>query len=257
MSFTCFTNKSREEALAEITTELSALRERLHRLGLVAEIAVTSVGEETKLFVRRDRVQVKVEINHVFRGTVLPPETRPLVKAASDLFTVGFSVPTLAVPELYGSKLVAALDRQHPRDLFDVHGMFQTHGLSSETVACFVAYLAGHNRPVHEVLFSRDQNMGPAFENEFVGMERTSVTLADLERARDRLRRELLDALTDAQKRFLLSLVAGEPEWKLMSIPHLAQLPAVQWKLRNLVRLKKTNPVKFKAQTEELIKRFG
>lgn len=145
-------------------------------------------------------------------------------------------MPTLAVPELYGSKRVAAMDRQHPRDFFDVPGMFQTHGLSPDTVKCFVAYLAGHNRPVHEVLFSRNLEMGPAFENEFVGMERVAVSLADLQTARDRLRGELLAALTNAQKRFLLSLVTDEPDWALMSVPHLAQLPAVQWKLQNLAR---------------------
>lgn len=250
-------DKPRVAALAEIATELNTIRDRLQGLGLAAEVTATAVGDETKIFVRRGRDQVKIEINHVFRGTVLPPESRPLVKAASDLFTVGFSVPTLAVPELYGSKLVAAMDRQHPRDFFDVHGMFQTDSLRLETVECFIAYLAGHNRPVHEVLFSRDLDMGPAFENEFVGMERAVVTLADLNAARDRLRRELLAAITDAHKRFLLSLVAAEPEWSLLSIPHLAELPAVQWKLQNLARLKKSNPAKFRAQADELAKRFG
>ncbi len=249
--------KPRAAALAEIAAELNAIRDRLKQRGLAAEVTATAVGDETKLFVRRGRELVKIEINHVFRGTVLPPETRPLVKAASDLFTVGFSVPTLAVSELYGSKLVAAMDRQHPRDFFDVHGMFQTHGLQPETVECFVAYLAGHNRPVHEVLFSRDLEMGPTFENEFAGMELVAVSLADLQATRGRLRRELLAALTDAQKRFLLSLVAAEPDWALLSFPHLSQLPAVQWKLQNLARLKKSNPEKFRAQTEELEKRFG
>lgn len=249
--------KPRAAALAEIAAELNAMRGRLMQRGITAEVTATAVGDEAKLFVRRGRTQVKIEINHVFRGTVLPPATRPLVKAASDLFTVALSVPTLAVPELYGSKLVAAMDRQHPRDFFDVHGMFQTHGLSPDTVECFVAYLAGHNRPVHEVLFSRDLEMGPAFENEFVGMERVAVSLADLQTARDRLRGELLAALTNAQKRFLLSLVTDEPDWALMSVPHLEQLPAVQWKLQNLARLKKANPAKFKAQADELAKRFG
>jgi predicted nucleotidyltransferase component of viral defense system len=249
--------KPRATALAEIATELNAIRDRLKQRGIAAEVAASAIGDETKLFVRRGRNQVKIEINHVFRGTVLPPETRPLVKAASDLFTVAFSVPTLAVPELYGSKLVAALDRQHPRDFFDVHGMFQSQGLREDTVECFIAYLAGHNRPVHEVLFSRDIEMGPAFENEFVGMERVAVSVAELQAARYRLRRELSAAITDAQKRFLLSLVAAEPNWALLSVPHLAELPAVQWKLQNLVRLKKSNPAKFKTQAEELAKRFG
>lgn len=250
-------NEPRDTALAEIATELNAIRDRLQSLGLTAEVTATAVGDETKIFVRRGRDQVKIEINHVFRGTVFPPESRPLGKTASDLFTVAFSVPTLAVPELYGSKLVAALDRQHPRDFFDVHGMFQTHGLRPETVECFIAYLAGHNRPVHEVLFSRDLDMEPTFRNEFVGMERTMVTLADLNAARDRLRRELFAALTDAQKSFLVSLVSGEPDWALLPIPHLGKLPAVQWKLQNLARLKKSNPAKFRAQADELAKRFG
>jgi hypothetical protein len=248
--------KPRAAALAEIAAELTAIRERLKQRGIAADVTATAVGDETKLFVRRGRDQVKIEINHVFRGTVLPPETRPLAKAASDLFTVGFSVPTLAVPELYGSKLVAALDRQHPRDFFDVHGMFATHGLSADTMNCFVAYLAGHNRPVHEVLFSRDLDLTAIFENEFVGMERQPVSLAQLLETRTRLRREIAAAITPAQKAFIIGLVAAEPDWSLLPFPHLSQLPAIQWKLQNLARLKKSNPAKFEAQSAELRKRF-
>jgi hypothetical protein len=250
-------DRPRQVALAEIAAELNAVRGRLQDRGLIAEVAASSAGDETKIFVRRGREQVKIEINQVFRGTVLPPQNRALVKPASDLFTVGLSAPVLAEAELYGSKLVAALDRQHPRDLFDVHGMFRTSGLSLDTVECFVVYLAGHNRPEHEVLFSRDLELGPAFEHEFAGMERSPVALADLQAARDRLRMELPAALTAGQKRFLLSLVVGEPEWGLLAKPHVAQLPALQWKLQNIERLKKTNPAKFRAQADELGKRLG
>ncbi len=248
--------KSRDVALREIAAELTALQQRLRSRGIDAEIAASKTGDETKLFARRGRQQVKIEINYVFRGTLLPIEQRPLVKAASDLFTTSLTVPTLAVPELYGSKLVAAMDRQHPRDFFDVHGMFRRFGLQREIVECFVCYLAGHNRPVHEVLFSRDLDLTVIFENEFVGMERESVTLAELQAARERLRRELIASLTDAQKRFLLGVVAGSPPWDLMPFPHLVELPALQWKLQNLARLKKSNPAKFKLQAEELQKRF-
>ena len=249
--------KSRDVALREIGAELTALQQRLRSRGLEAEIAASKTGDETKLFARRGRQQVKIEINYVFRGTLLPTEQRPLVKAASDLFTTSLTVPTLAVSELYGSKVVAAMDRQHPRDFFDVHGMFHRFGLSSEIVACFVCYLAGHTRPVHEVLFSRDLNLTAIFENEFVGMERELVTLAELQAIRERLRRELTGSLTAAQKEFLLGLVTGSPTWDLMPFPHLAQLPAVQWKLQNLARLKKSNPAKFKLQADELQKRFA
>ena len=246
----------RDTALAEIANELSALQTRLNRRGIKAELASSKTGDETKLFARRDRVEVKIEINHVFRGTLLPVETRSLTKTASDLFTTALAVPTLAVAELYGSKLVAAMDRQHPRDLFDVHGMFQRFGLTPEIVECFVGYIAGHNRPVHEVLGSRDIDLARPFDNEFAGMEREPVSLRVLEEARIRLRRELAVALTADHKRFLIGLVAGQPPWEAMQCRHLADLPAIQWKLQNLARLKRTHAVKFQAQADELQRCF-
>jgi len=246
----------RDTALAEIANELSALQTRINRRGIRAELASSKTGDETKLFVRRDRIEVKIEINHVFRGTLLPVETRSLTKTASDLFTTALAVPTLAVAELYGSKLVAAMDRQHPRDLFDVHGMFQRFGLTPEIVECFVGYIAGHNRPVHEVLGSRDIDLARPFDNEFAGMERLPVSLRALEEARIRLRRELAVALTADHKRFLIGLVAGQPPWEAMQCRHLAELPAIQWKLQNLARLKRTNAVKFQAQADELQRCF-
>ena len=247
----------RDAALAEISAELSAIQDRLNVRGLKTEIASTKTGDETKILVRRDRIEVKIEVNYVFRGTLLPIEVRPLAKSASDIFTTALSVPTLAVAELYGSKLVAAMDRQHPRDLFDVHGMFQRFGLTPEIVECFVGYLAGHNRPVHEVLNSRDIDLSRPFATEFAGMEREPVALAELEEARKRLRRDLRVSLTADHKRFLLGLVAGDPPWEAMQCKHLAELPAIQWKLQNLARLRKSNPAKFVAQSDELNRCFG
>jgi hypothetical protein len=247
----------RAEALKTISSALEAAQKQLAKAGVEAEVSSTKVGDEIKLFIRRGRNQVKVEVNHVFRGTVLPVETRRLGTEARRLFTTELSVPVLATPELYGSKLVAAMDRQHPRDLFDVRGLFERGGLTAEVVECFVCYLAGHNRPVHEVLFSRNADMTPAFENEFAGMARNPVTLAELQDVRRKLKTELPAMLTPNQREFLLGLVAGEPEWRLMKCPHLSQLPAIRWKLQNLARLKKSNPQKFAQQADELRARFA
>jgi predicted nucleotidyltransferase component of viral defense system len=247
---------SREEALKSISVALETTRNRLAQIGLEAEVSATKEGDAIKLFIQRGRNQVKVEVNHVFRGTVLPVEHRQLGIEARRLFTTELVVPVLAPPELYGSKLVAALDRQHPRDLFDVHGMFERTGLTPETVECFVCYLAGHNRPVHEVLFSRDQDMSPAFENEFTGLTQNPITLDELKLARRRLREELPAMLTVNHRRFLLGLVAGEPEWHIMKCAHLAELPAIRWKLQNPAKLKKTNSQKFTQQIEALRERL-
>jgi len=81
----------REKALAEIGAELIAIQRRLISRGIGAEIASTKTGDETKIFARRGREEVKIEINYVFRGALLPVENRPLVKAASDLFTTSLS----------------------------------------------------------------------------------------------------------------------------------------------------------------------
>jgi hypothetical protein len=247
---------SRDQALKSISTGLEAARNQLAKTGLESDVSATRDGDEIKLFIRRGRNQVKVEVNHVFRGTVLPVETRRLGDEARKLFTTELSVPVLSTPELYGSKLVAAMDRQHPRDLFDVRGLIERGGLTPDIVECFVCYLAGHNRPAHEVLFSRDQDMSSAFENEFVGMTRNPVSLAELETIRRKLKKELPAALTANQRAFLLGLLAGEPDWQLMKCPHLSQLPAIRWKLQNLARLKKSNPDKFAQQTGELLARF-
>lgn len=243
---------TRDEALKSISKGLEAVRKRLAKAGLEADVSATKDGDEIKLFIRRGRNQVKVEVNHVFRGTVLPVETRQLGDEARKLFTTELSVPVLATSELYGSKLVAAMDRQHPRDLFDVRGLFERGGLTAEVVECFVCYLAGHNRPVHEVLFSRDVDMSSAFENEFAGMARNPITLTELQQIRRKLKKELPAALTRNQRQFLLGLVTDEPDWRLMKCPHLSQLPAIRWKLQNLATLKKSNPTKFAQQVDEL-----
>ena len=92
-------------------------------------------------------------------------------------------------------------------------------------VECFVCYLAGHNRPVHEVLFSRDQDMSLAFQNEFAGLTMNPVTLEELQRFRRTLKKELPASLAANHRQFLFGLVMGEPDWTLMNCPHLSQLP--------------------------------
>jgi hypothetical protein len=130
------------------------------------------------------------------------------------------------------------------------------HTTISETPN-IICYLASHNCPVHEILFSRHVDMSSAFENEFSGMARNLGTLAELQRVLRELKSELPAALTPDQRQFLLGLVSGEPDWTLIKCRHLSQLPAVKWKLQNLAKLKISNPVKFAQQSEELRARLA
>jgi len=203
----------REEALGAIADEMRAIASRLRRLRLAIREVASRELDETKLIVEGNRSQVKIEVNAVFRGTVLAPTRRALHPATAERFSSGVELPTLAVEELYGSKLVAALDRQHPRDIFDVWQMQLAGGMSEAMLECFVAYLAGHNRPMHEVLFGRDKDFSREFKERFTGMTRDPIELHMLVDARSAMRRELSRRLTDSQKRFLVSLARAWPDW--------------------------------------------
>jgi len=72
--------------------------------------------------------------------------------------------------ELYASKIVAALDRQHPRDLFDIMLLFEKDGINTRMRRAFTVYLAGHYRPIHELLPPNPQDIKRSFQNELSGM---------------------------------------------------------------------------------------
>jgi hypothetical protein len=239
---------NREEALHDIAAELERIRARLAPLGLIVRTLPSRDQSETKLFIENEISQVKVEVNFVFRGTVLSVLRQPLSRKTAELFSVELAAPLLAPDELYGSKLVAAMDRQHPRDLFDVWRLFETGGLSDATIECFVTYLAGHNRPFHEVLFGTDKAIEREYQDHFVGMTAEAVPLETLLAARTRLREELSRRLTSAQRRFLISLSQAQPEWNLLHCPYASELPALRWKLANLETFKKRRPDDFREQ---------
>ena len=228
----------REQALQAIAAELSAISQRLEAMGYEVRQRRNSAGNESKLMVITPLAEVKVEVNEVFRGTLLPLQQRSLSPATEEEFAQAVTLPLLATAELYGSKVVAAMDRQHSRDLFDVLILYNDTGLTPEIVDCFVAYLAGHNRPLHEVLMPRLHPLDATFANQFKGMTRDEVSLETLEQTRTRLVQDLPRALTDQHRTFLLSLVQNQPRWDCMPFPHLQELPAIRWKLQNLAKLK-------------------
>jgi hypothetical protein len=135
----------------------------------------------------------------------------------------------------YGGKLVAAMDRQHPRDLFDAMQLFAHEEITADIRRAFAVYLA---RPVHEVLLPLLRDIRQEFEQNFAGMTVEPVELDILLAARERMVRE-------QERRFLLLLVAAQPERTLLNVPHPAHLPGLRWKLQNLERLRKADPRKF------------
>lgn len=246
----------RDAALARFNEAIRQASERLKRRGFQTHAPAALAGE-TKLLVRRGSVQVKIEVNFVMRGTVRPVRRAALTPAARDILMADLEIPVVSLEDVYGGKLVATLDRQHPRDLFDVMQLFAHEGITPGIRRAFVVYLASSNRPVHEVLFPPLRDIRHDFEHNFQGMTAEPVPLDALLAARERLTREIQQGLDDDERRFLRSLVAGAPECALPGIGHLEDLPGVRWKLHNLAQLQKTNPKKFAEQAETLTARLA
>jgi predicted nucleotidyltransferase component of viral defense system len=247
----------REQALRKINDAIRQSVVRLKKQGFQTRAPASADAGETKLLVRQGAVEVKIEVNFVMRGTVNPVRMASLTQNARDTLQADLEIPVASLEDVYGGKLVAALDRQHPRDLFDVMQLFAHEGITADIRRAFVVYLASHNRPVHEVLFPTLRDIRQEFEHNFAGMTAEPVELDALLAARERMVRELQQGLSADERRFLLSLVSAKPEWALLDVPHLEQLPGLRWKLQNLERLRKTNARKFAEQSDTLARLLG
>lgn len=245
----------RDQALARIGEALRQAEARLIARGFTTHVPGAS-GAGTKLLVRRGDIEVKIEVNFVLRGTVRPVQRASLTPKARETLLADLEIPVVSLEDMYGGKLVAALDRQHPRDLFDVMELFANEGITPGIRRAFVVYLASHNRPIHEVLFPSLRDVQGDYAHGFQGMTVEPVPLEALLAARERMVQELQQGLDENERRFLLSLAAGNPEWTRLDIAHLDQLPGIRWKMHNLEQLRKTNARKFAEQADALAARL-
>jgi predicted nucleotidyltransferase component of viral defense system len=247
----------RDKALVRINEAIRRAAEHLKARGFQVRTVTATGAGETKLLVRRGNSEIKVEVNFVLRGTVHPVRAASLSARARDILQAELEIPMTSLEDIYGGKLVAAMDRQHPRDLFDVMQLYTHEGITPAIRRAFVVYLASHNRPLHEVLSPALRDITLDYERTFVGMTTEPVKLVELLSVRDRLVAELPQTLDSNERQFLLSLVRNAPEWRLLEIAHLEQLPAVRWKLRNLEQLAKSSPKKFTEQADALNRLLG
>lgn len=118
----------------------------------------------------------------------------------------------------------------------------------------FVAYLAGHRRPIAELLQPNRKPIENLYANHFAGITADPVELAKLEAARTQLFAWAASALTDNERRFLLSIKQGEPDWTLLPFSGLEQWPAIQWKLHNIRQM---NPRSHKRAVDRLRTMLG
>lgn len=229
----------RATSLAAIDQGMANIAERIGHALKAAQIEPVILQPEnikTKLIVRLDNVQIKIEVTPVLRGTVYEPTMMTVTPAVEDAF--GFAqMRVVSLPDLYAGKIVAALTRQHPRDLFDVRDLLANEGVSEELRNAFIVYVISGDRSIADTLAPNRKSIEQPFASELQGMTATDVTLDDLHQAREAIITTMVQDMPDPHRHFLIGFKRGDPDWTLLDVAGAAELPAVQWKALNLAKM--------------------
>jgi predicted nucleotidyltransferase component of viral defense system len=237
----------RKETLDGINAALVRIKERIE--GLRPSMRVQHKENVCKLQLDERGVMIKIEVNMVGRGVLGDITKAQLCDAAQEQFDAFCAMPIVPLAQLYGGKLCAAVDRQHPRDLFDVKLLLEHEGFTDEIKRGFIFGLVSSNRPIHEMLDPNLLDQRIAFENQFEGMSTIEFSYDDYEATRAKLIEIIKANLDESDKTFLLSLNRLEPDW---SIYDFQEFPSVRWKLLNLEKFKKDKPEIYQQQNDAL-----
>ncbi len=237
----------RNETLDGINAALMRIKERIE--GLRPSIRIQHKENVCKLQLDERGVMIKIEVNMVGRGLIGEATKAQLCEAAQEQFDAFCAMPLVPLAQLYGGKICAAIDRQHPRDLFDVKLLLENEGFTDDIKRGFIFGLVGSNRPTHEMLNPHLLDQRMAFENQFEGMSAIEFSYDEYEATRLQLIETIQSSLNESDKAFLLSLTGLEPDW---SIYDFQAFPSVKWKLLNLEKFRQDKPEIYQQQIDAL-----
>lgn len=241
--------EGREESLAHINAHLMSIAAKAKRA--FPGMHIVPKLNTSKLLCEYQRKQIKVEVNQTKRGIVGGDvlTTVPLCKKAQKEFGLYCEADIVPMTLLYGGKIAAALSRQHPRDLFDVKYMEYPFERTREGL---LFCLLGSDRPLHESFAPNLIDQKDALANQFEGMTDVPFSYEEYEEARTKLVADVNALMTPQDKAFLVSFELAEPDWDGFDFHYFKDYPSVQWKLMNLMKLKKQNPAKLSAEANRL-----
>lgn len=125
--------------------------------------------------------------------------------------------------------------------------------ITDEIRTAFVIYLASNSRPMSELLAPNLKDFRQVFEREFAGMTDTEVGYEELVVVRERLVETIRSSMTEDEKRFLISIKQGQPDWDLVPVADIERLPAIQWKLVNIRRMDKKKQIEALTKLEAVL----
>ncbi len=239
--------EDRRTSLLHINEALARIKERVERI--ITGVDIRHKRDTTKLFINTHTAQVKLEVNQIMRGAISDPVRWELCASAGKEYEAYAAMQIVPPGQLYGGKICAALDRQHPRDLFDVSYLLGENGFSDEVRCGTLFGLVSSARPIHELLAPELKDQRKALDNQFAGMTATPFTHEQYESTRLQLISTIREKLTDEDKRFLVSIKELSPDWDIYDF---RRFPAVRWKLENLGKLRDTNSRKYAEQVAAL-----
>ncbi|MGN0739869.1 MAG: nucleotidyl transferase AbiEii/AbiGii toxin family protein [Treponema sp.] len=231
-------NSPRNEATENINSALKRISEKLNKYNI--RNIIQRNGEIEKIICFTDKAKVKIEPNYTNRGFAYPVQKLQTCQKVQEEF--GFAeINVLSAPELFGGKICAALDRQHPRDLFDVHFMLENNELNSNIKNGFLIELLSHRRNVTELLQPNQKDMSEIFKTQFKDMTEFNYSYENHVQTFCELVKSVNSFLTDDDKKFLLDFISLNEYIAPTGFPDIKNLSAIQWKLLNLQKLKDTD----------------
>lgn len=223
-------------------------------LGLkVSESNPLDGKKEAKLVAVKGDVEIKIEPNFVLRSSLFPTDNIDLAANAVEEFKKSVTARCLNIADTYGGKICAALDRQHPRDLYDVKYLLENEGITTDVKDSFIFYLISHNRPINELLSPNFKDISREYTEEFVDMAKIEVSLEELLGNREKLVHQIKSSLGEKDKEFLLGFVSNSPDWRLVRDSKIKDYPSVKWKMMNQGKMDKKKIEEYK---DKIVKSF-
>ena len=227
--------EDREKTYQNLHGILREMKDALERdLKLKVSASNTLDGKkEAKLVASKGEIEIKIEPNFVLRSSLFPVANIDLAANAVEEFKKSVTARCLNMADTYGGKICAALDRQHPRDLYDVKYLLENEGITTDVKDSFIFYLISHNRPINELLNPNFKDISREYREEFVDMAKNGVSLEELVANREKLVKTLRSSLTAEDKEFLIGFVSNTPNWELVRDKKIQMFPSVRWKMHN------------------------
>jgi len=244
---------SRDLALRNINDALLNIKKAIENTYSDIHVIAVPKGEgvDVKLHCQSKKAQIKIEVNTVTRGILFPSRLMQVSESVQTTFNKFAAISVVSHEELFGGKMCAAIDRQHPRDIFDMKLLLEQEGLTPKVLHGFLFMLLSHYKPIHELLSPKLKDQQSAFDSQFKGMTFIDFSYSDYSNCRTQLFDLIKKSFSDDEKNFIISFENGEPNWELFP-ENISIFPAIQWKLQNIQLLKKENPSKQTIYMNEL-----